>query len=150
MSYRKRENPIAKVCQQCQADFTTWHAGQVYCGQACNMTAWRHRHKLPLQEVLSEPVSALDKFSLLIPGVATAAAGVLLADGAKAMFTNEPTIADLLKRIDGLENKLGYGMGKLVGYIKVLQDHNQAVQQENHGLALTVSSVRKRRLKNSA
>ena len=114
------------------------------------MTAWRHRHKLPPQKAISQPaipqpLSALDKLS--IHGMANAAAGALLADGAKAMFSNEPSVADLLKRIEGLEHKLGYSMGSMSSQLKALQDHNQAVEQSNPMLAFKVASIRKQRLK---
>ena len=158
VSYRKRENPIVKVCQQCRTDFATWHVSRIYCGQACNMTAWRHRHKLslsklvPLQKALpakvlpARPLSALDKLS--IPGALNAAAGTLVADGVKALFDNQPTIADLVNVMKSFDQRLGYSIGSLETRLKALQDHDQAVEQADFLLAGRVSLIRKRRGKN--
>ena len=149
MSYRRRENPIVKVCQQCQSSFDTWHAGRIYCGQACNMTAWRHRHKLPVDRVFVRPTSgALGRLSFSMPNVATIATGSLLADGAMYLLSDQPTSADLLKRIQTLEYNLGRSMGSLVELIKSLQDHNKAVERADPTLALNVLSTRRQRLNN--
>ena len=147
MSYRRRQNPIAKVCQQCQSSFDTWHAGRIYCGQACNMTAWRHRHKLPTDKVLAEPVNdGVGKISFSLPNLTTIAAGSLLADGAMYLLNDQPTMVDLLKRVETLEFNMGWSMGSLVSRIKALQDHNKAVEQADPALALSVSVARQQRL----
>ena len=147
MSYRRPENPIVKVCQQCQTRFDTWHAGRIYCGQACNMTAWRHRHKLPTDKVLAEPATdALSKLSFSVPNLTTIAAGSLLADGAMYLLNDQPTSADVLNRIKAFEIKLGRSMGSLVTLVKSLHDHNKAVEQANPALARGVSVARQKRL----
>ena len=153
MTYRRREQPISKVCQQCQSKFTTWHAGRIYCGQACNMTAWRHRHKLSLPKALAEALKIPPKsvpgstISFSLPNIATLAAGSLLADGVKGLVNDEPTVGDLIKRLDGLEHKLGHSMGTVVALIKTLQDHHKGVERSDPSLALNVSIARQQRLK---
>ncbi len=157
MSYRRRQSPIHKVCQQCQSSFETWHAGRIYCSQACNMTAWRQRHKLPLGATtpqpasvskpvsVSQPVSnAVDPLSLANLWATTA--GSLLADGIETVFSGQPTPADLLKRIEVLEYNIGRGMGAVVTHIKGLEDHNKAVEQSTPMLAVKVAVVRNKRL----
>lgn len=163
MSYRKRGIPIVKVCQQCESDFNTWHAGRIYCGQACNMAAWRHRRKQPLNKLVptqkallakvipakalpAKPLSALDKLS--IPGVLNAAGGTLLADGFKALFSNEPTMADVMNLLKSFDQKIELSINSIKSEIKALQDHDLAVEQADPLLAGRVSMIRRRRSKN--
>ncbi len=151
MSYRRRQTPIYKQCQQCQSNFETWHAGRVYCSQACNMAAWRQRHKQALGAIIPQPISISKPVSnpvdpLSLANLGAIITGSLLADGVESVFSNQPTQADLLKRIEVLEYNLGRGMGIVVTHIKGLEDHNKAIEQANPILAAKVATVRKKRL----
>jgi hypothetical protein len=115
------------------------------------MTAWRQRHKQALGAIIPQPISISKPVSNLVDPLSLANLGAiitgsLLADGVESVFSNQPTQADLLKRIEVLEYNLGRGMGIVVTHIKGLEDHNKAIEQANPMLAAKVATVRKKRL----
>ena len=62
------------------------------------------------------------------------------------LLNDQPTTADLLKRVQILEFNVGRGMGSLTSRVNALQDHNKAVEQADPALARRVSVARQKRL----
>ncbi len=153
MAYRRRENPITKTCKKCKAPFETWHIGRIYCGQACNMTAWRHRHKKKLKSTgsgphLSTPAnsSALGKLSFSLPDIVTIATGSLAATAVTALLSNDPSQREVIDLIKSLSQNVGRSMGGITERLNMLDDFVKSVASGDPVLQLKIQSRRQRRL----
>lgn len=144
MAYRRRENPITKTCKKCKASFETWHIGRIYCSQACNMTAWRHRHKNESEDNKADK-TVEGNISFSLPNIATIATGSLAAKAATSLFNDEPSTTEIVDLIKNMTRNIGYSMGQVITRLKHIEDFNQAIVEKDLAINLRVKQLTKKR-----
>lgn len=145
MAYRRRVNPVVKICIKCKSPFETWHIGRIYCSQACNMTAWRHRHKDD-KESATVDQSTKNNLSFSLPNLATIATGSLAATAVTNILSSEPSQQEVIDLINNLTYNVSRSMGSITERLNQIDDFTKAVMSTDPGLSIKVKSTRQRRL----